>query len=68
MGLRDVQEVMETCDGLPAGTTLDGFARHLTVGDLRSLLYCAEAVLGVASSERRAPAMEPEAVWLGRAD
>lgn len=68
MGLRDVQEIVEACEGLPDDATLETFARHLTVGDLRLLLYCAESMLGVEEAARRMPALASALEWFGRAD
>jgi hypothetical protein len=68
MGLREVQDLVEACDGLPADAHLENMARHLSVGDLRLLLYCAETVLGAVDEDRRMPMLEPLQTWSGRAD
>ena len=41
MGLREVRELVESCEGLPDGILVGKRAKDLTIGDLRMLLRLA---------------------------
>ena len=41
MGLREVRELVESCEGLPDGILVGKRAKDLTIGDLRLLLRLA---------------------------
>jgi hypothetical protein len=52
MGLREVKALVDSYDGLPPSMPLDERAAQLTIGDLRLLLECANALLEEARGPR----------------
>lgn len=68
MGLREVRELVESCEGLPDTIRLDHRAGRLTVGDLRLLLHCADAVAGEYRDHKWPQMLDPHSTTVKRAD
>ena len=68
MGLREVRALVEACEGLPDAIHLEQRASRLTVGDLRLLLHCADAVAGEYREQQWPQMLDPHSNAVKRAD